>query len=56
MKQKYIEVPEGNERELLKSELDPQEFFILDYLKSFNRKNMKEWAKKNLWNFSTDVY
>jgi hypothetical protein len=54
MKQKYIDVPEGNERDILESELDPKEISILDYLKSFNRKNMKEWAQKDLWNFSTD--
>jgi len=42
MKQKYQELPEGNELELLRNQLDENEIFILSYLKGYKTGDIKQ--------------
>jgi len=52
MKKQYIEYEGKDELEILSEQLDPQEMYILGFLKGFNRNNLKEWGKKGLMDFS----
>ncbi|MDD5193964.1 MAG: hypothetical protein PHF67_05285 [Candidatus Nanoarchaeia archaeon] len=54
MKQKYYDLPEGNEMDILVNQvhLDSNEMFILGFLKGFDRNAMKEWTQKGLANYS----
>ena len=58
MSQKYFDMPEGNEIDILvdKVHLDSREMFILGFLKGFDRRAMKEWSKKGLGNFSIEPF
>jgi len=35
---------------ILEEQLDPEELFLVGFLKGFNRKNMMDWNEKELWN------
>jgi len=48
MKKQYMS--EKEEIALLSEQVDPREMFILGYLKGFDRKVMREWSEKGLWN------
>ncbi|MBI3623681.1 hypothetical protein HY212_06415 [Candidatus Pacearchaeota archaeon] len=52
MYKKYIE-QEDLELDILKSQLDPRDLFILGFLKGFNRSNMLAWSRKDLAVFNT---
>jgi hypothetical protein len=52
MTQKFIELPEGNEYDLLEKELDSNDLFILSYLKGFDRSKLKAWSKKGLFDIT----
>lgn len=38
------------EIEILGKQLDPQEIFLLGFLKGFNRNNLKQWQEQELLN------
>jgi hypothetical protein len=52
MKQKYIYPNEYEEIEILREQLDPEEMYILGFLKGFDRKTLKDWSEKGLMDFS----
>lgn len=47
MKRQFQEY--SREVEYLQDQLDPNEIIVLGYLKGFDRKSMKEWQKKGLY-------
>lgn len=52
MKKQYLENPNVNqELEILKKQLEPEDMYIIGYLKGFDRKMMKEWREKGLWEY-----
>lgn len=53
MKEKYRDFSK-KEIEMLSNQLDPREFYILGFLKGFDRKTLKEWSKKGLIDFSIE--
>ncbi len=53
MKNQYQSYEE--EIRMLSEQLDPREMFILGYLKGFDRKVMKEWDERGLWENSIEL-
>ena len=51
MKKQYS-ISEDEEMEMLSKQLDPQEMYVMNFLKGFNRTALKEWGKKGLMNFA----
>ena len=52
MKKQYLDYEGKDEMEILSEQLDPQEMYILGFLKGFNRTTLKEWGKKGLMDFA----
>jgi hypothetical protein len=42
------------EMEMLSEMLSSEEMYVLEYLKGFNRSNMKEWQERGLGIFSVE--
>jgi hypothetical protein len=55
MKQKYQSNFERDELDILSEQLEPKELYILGFLKGFDRKVLKEWGKKGIFDFSINV-
>jgi hypothetical protein len=57
MKKQTFQIEQSDEIDYLTDNvgLDDEEIYILSYLKGFNRKNLKEWNKKGLMDFSIPV-
>ena len=57
MKKQTLQTEQKKEIEYLTDNvgLNEEEIYILSYLKGFNRKNLKEWNKKGLMDFSIPV-
>lgn len=45
-------ISEEDELKILSKQLDSRELYILEYLKGFDRKTLREWNKKGLIDFS----
>lgn len=52
---KYTNKFNEEEIEILSSQLDPREMYILGFLKGFDRKTLKEWNEKGLMDFSVKI-
>lgn len=52
MKNKDQILSEDEEIEILSKQLDSREMYILGFLKGFDRKQLKEWSKRGLMDFS----
>jgi hypothetical protein len=55
MKRQYINQAYEQEINFLSDQLDPRDMFVLGYLKGFNRRTMKEWSEKGLWDVSVEI-
>ncbi len=55
MKQKYQRDFERDEIDILSDQLEPKELYILGFLKGFDRRVLKEWGKKGIFDFSINV-
>jgi hypothetical protein len=51
MKQKQT-LTQEQEMEILSEQVNPEEFYILGFLKGFDRETLKKWNKKGLMDFS----
>lgn len=49
---KKQKLSEKDELQLLSEQVSPEEMYVLGFLKSFDRRNLKEWGKKGLLDFS----
>jgi len=56
MKKQYLDREYTEEINYLSDELDPREMFILGFLKGFDRRTMKDWSNKGLWDTSIDNF
>ncbi len=54
MNKQYQKFISPEEMSVLSGELDPEEIFILGFLRGFNRKNMKEWGDKDFGIFQSN--
>jgi len=52
MKKQYLDYDGKDELEILSEQLDPQELYVLGFLKGFNRTALKEWGKLGLMDFT----
>lgn len=52
MKKQHLDYEGKDELEILSEQLNPEEMYVLGYLKGFNRSNLKEWGKKGLMDFT----
>jgi len=52
MKKHSYNYSDKDEIEILSEQLDPQEMYVLGFLKGFDRSTLKEWGKKGLMDFA----
>ena len=53
-RQEAIELEQ--ELRMLSEQLTPEELYIIQYLKSFNRENMRDWQERELGIFGEKVF
>ncbi|MDP2925624.1 MAG: hypothetical protein Q8N99_04590 [Nanoarchaeota archaeon] len=51
MKRQHQSLTQKQEIEILSKQLDPEDMYIIGYIKGFDRKLMKEWSEKGIWEY-----
>ena len=41
-----------NENQILSEQLNPEEMYVLGFIKGFDRKTLKDWSRKGLMDFT----
>jgi hypothetical protein len=54
MKKQYPRLISPEEMSMISGELNPEEVFVLSFLRGFNRDNMKEWSENDLAGFENN--
>jgi hypothetical protein len=54
MKTQKSEFADSNEMNILRSQVSPEDMFIIGFLKGFDRKTLKKWKDKEMMDFSID--
>jgi len=54
MKKQNLTYAGKEELEILSDQLNPEELYVMGYLKGFNRTALKEWSRQGLMDFTVN--